>query len=71
MGGGLDKDITTDIWSCLNYYSHTVLKGLFSLIFCSVARILLMVRFCSLYYRKSFSERVKLSHSLNCNMCGR
>ena len=26
MGGGLDKDITTDIWSCLNYYSHTVLK---------------------------------------------
>ena len=51
------------------YYSHTVHKWLFSLIFCSVARILLMVRFCSLYCCKSFSEWVKLSQSLS--MCGR
>lgn len=25
-GGGHGRDMTTDIWSCLNYYSHTVLK---------------------------------------------
>ena len=25
-GGGHGRDMTTDIWSCLNYHSHTVLK---------------------------------------------
>ena len=25
-GGEHGRDMTTDIWSCLNYYSHTLLK---------------------------------------------